>query len=612
MRLQSFSVRGLRSLADIDGMPVRRPTVMTGSNDGGKTTALLALQFLLTGKPEIAEEDRTCTITDDGLEAGLTTDGSRHARVVVTGRFTPTAHEETLDLSGPIVVRRISTEGEVTRLEVERTVPISEDLRGLADLKRDELRARAETRGLEPEGNRASKEAWLAPLQRLADAELADGRSATVWAAAGRELAEQLPCFLPFSSTEEPDPETEIKTALQASFRQLIDEAGTRLTVVRELEAELQDQLVHDADDLLQLIKQRCPQIGEVTITPQVSFAEGLRSVEIHRAKDDGRRIALRRGGAGRRRQISLAVWEWASKQLKNPPPEHPGVVIAYDEPDTHLDYGHQRQLFDLILDQCAHDDVQMVVATHSLNFIDRVDPADIVHLRLDERERTTLGRLLCLDHDAVDAHLAQVAAAMGLRNSVLLHERCFLGVEGPTEIQCLPILYKLAMGQPLQSAGIALISGESNVGALNVAKYLHETGRKVAFLVDSDSTTNTGSKTHFSVEKLSRAGIGKDQIMYAGEREIEDLFTDRQWCNAANNLWPRTDQRPWADEDFADIRANGKFSTGLESAIQAASSAAPKDKPGLLFGLVTTLDQPGDVPTELVKHFKVLQDLAS
>lgn len=612
MRLLRYSVRGLRSLAHVADIPVGRPTVMTGSNDGGKTTGLLGLQFLLTGKPEILEEDRTCAIDGEELSV-LTADGLRHARVEVTGTFMPTEYEEqVLRMVGPIFIRRVNVEGALPQLEVRQVVPASEDLRGLAELKRDDLRARAEARNLDPEGSKVSRDAWLRPLQRLAEAEIAAGSSVTTWIVADRDLAARLPVYLPFSSTEEPNPEAEIRTALQIRLRHLIEGADDRLSAIRQLEIDLQEDLVREVDDLRQLIKQRCLQIGEVALIPNVSFAEGLRSVEIQRTKDDGRRITLSRAGAGRRRQISLAVWEWSSKQLRNPSAEHPGFVIAYDEPDTHLDYSHQRQLFDLILDQCAHQDVQMIVATHSLNFIDRVDPADIVHLRLDDQERTTLTRLLSTDHSAVDNHLANIAEAIGLRNSVLLHERCFLGVEGDTEIQCLPILYKLAMGKPLQSDGIALINGESNVGALQVAKYLNQTGRNVSFLVDRDSTSNSGSKSHFTEEKLSRSGFKKQQIMYAGTREIEDWFTDRQWSDTANKLWPRTDGRAWTEEDIAAIRASGKFSAQLESEVRAASPNAPRDKVGLLFGLTTTLTSPEDVPAELVKHFEALQAQAS
>lgn len=47
MRLESFGVCGFKSLADVSMIPVRQPTIITGENDGGKSSALEALAFLL-------------------------------------------------------------------------------------------------------------------------------------------------------------------------------------------------------------------------------------------------------------------------------------------------------------------------------------------------------------------------------------------------------------------------------------------------------------------------------------------------------------------------------------------------------------------------------------
>ncbi|MFJ6123371.1 TOPRIM nucleotidyl transferase/hydrolase domain-containing protein [Streptomyces sp. NPDC092129] len=42
---------------------------------------------------------------------------------------------------------------------------------------------------------------------------------------------------------------------------------------------------------------------------------------------------------------------------------------------------------------------------------------------------------------------------------------------EGPTEFAALPVLFKLAFGYPIQSAGIALWNCKGNDGALSCAK---------------------------------------------------------------------------------------------------------------------------------------------
>ncbi len=490
-------------------------------------------------------------------------------------------------------------EDEPVQLQMLRTVPEDVNLRELEAASREELRERASVHGLEPEGPKHVKESWRVPLQRLRD-----GCCVEEWVQAPKEVIGRLPAFLHFSSTQEPEPEREIGTALRAVFRRLLDDADDRLAPVRDLESRLQQELALEAQALCDLIKTRCPGLGEVAVSPKVSFSEGLAGVDVHRLSDDGRQIGLRQSGAGRRRQVNLAVWEWTRRLTDTASPTAPGVVIAYDEPDTHLDYGHQRQLLDLITNQCAGAGVQMIVVTHSLNLIDRVD---VVHLRLDAHERTVVERLLSTDHGDVDRYLAQMSSAMGLRNSVLLHERCFVGVEGDTEMQCLPVLFQLATGKPLQSAGIALINGRNNEGALRVAEYLHQSNRRVAFLVDRDSAKRANTRRAFHPEKLKAAGFTNEQIHFVGEDEIEDLFIDDQWVDAANTRWPRNDGRPWHPNDFAALRAAGKFSKGLEDMVRCASDQAPMAKPELLLDLVTRLRTAAEVPAQLRRRFDQL-----
>lgn len=59
--------------------------------------------------------------------------------------------------------------------------------------------------------------------------------------------------------------------------------------------------------------------------------------------------------------------------------------MFVYDEPDTHLDYSHQRRIMALIQLQSSRPNARVIVATHSLNLIDGVDISSVVHLRTHE-----------------------------------------------------------------------------------------------------------------------------------------------------------------------------------------------------------------------------------
>lgn len=596
--LESYSVKGLRSLADVSHIPVRKPTIVTGANDGGKSTALQALDFLLGGQRPSADDHTMVGPAEDGE------DPLRHEKVEVVGDFSLDQFDtEKLGLPSTVRARRTAdADGEVL-YEMQTEAPTDARFRSLPELKLDELVSLATETGVEPSGPRNTRAAWLEPLTDHA-AQLSHEQA---WVAAPKEFVDRLPRLMLFSSTDEPDPENQIRVALKAAFKELLDDPKL-IGPVRTVESTAQGRLAERAVELCTHVAERCPELESIAVVPEVTFTEGFRNVEIFASRAGGAEISLDRSGAGRRRRINLAIWEWTGNLIDVRGPEDRAVVIAYDEPDTHLDYAHQRDLVELIQQQCAKDGVRMVVATHSLNLIDRVDMENVVHLRIED-EFTVMDRLMATDHASIDQHLLRVSEAMGLRNSVLLHERSFLGVEGPTEMQAVPTLFRLSTGMSLQSAGIALIAGNGNDGALNVVKFLKEHGRTLSFLVvDSDSS----DRKLFRKDKLHGAGISDDNIHFVGTRELEDLFTDEQWANTANQYWLRTNGEKWTADHFGSLRQSKKFSKAIENAVRGNSEDAPERKTGYLVALVQDLTDVSEVPADLVTIFRQLAGLKS
>jgi putative ATP-dependent endonuclease of OLD family len=598
IELESFSVSGLKSLsADVE-IPVRRPSIITGANDGGKSSSLLAAAFLL-GEWSPGPEHFTAIGAPQDDTPPL-----RATEIVVEGGFTLSG--EDLQQFGPgdrMRLRRRASESEAGTYEVYTSLPVDPRLRSLGDLKLPKLRALAQELGVEPIGKKSARGSWLDPLQKLAS----EGDWDDSWAAAPRELVLRLPSFVIFSSTDEPDPEAQIRNALQTAYRELLEDDDL-VGPVREVEAAAQGRLSDRADDLCSHVQDRCPELSRIEVKPEVTFSHGFRNVDVLASRPGGVGIPLNESGAGRKRRINLAIWEWTGELLLSRTTDDRSVVIAYDEPDTHLDYGHQRELITLIRDQCSKTGVRMLVATHSLNLIDRVAIEDVVHLRLED-EVTVAERLMGSQHEDIQRYLVGVSEAMGLRNSVLLHERCFVGVEGPTEVQVLPVLFRLVTGMSLQSAGIAIISGNGNDGALKVIRFLKDNGRRLAFvLVDSDST----STKLFQPERLASAGIDADDVHYVGAKELEDLFSDEQWAEVANRDWPREDGRSWISADFSALRIGSKFSQALENVVRPASLTAPKSKPGYLAALVQGLADESEVPVELAEILRQLAVFAA
>lgn len=603
MHLQKYSARGFRSLADVVDIPISSPTILAGPNDGGKTAALSALGFLLNAHA-LTEDDRTLLAGESGARCAIT-------EVIGDFRLDPWEQEK-FGLPAEVRIRRSAEADLVARYEIWGPVPADEELRDLSGKLVQDLKDLAARFGIGVA--KPTKPVLLAALTEYGlKHSNGDG-----WTGMPPALIDRLPRIAEFEG-HSLDPEAAIRSALAVRFKSYVAEEAVQGRV-RELETDARDWLRIQAKPLADHIAARCGDIATVTVEPEVSFTPSLRSASLRLERASGEQVRLDHSGRGSARHVSMAVWEGTTELLTEPagdevdpetgPPVQ--VIVVYDEPDTHLDYHFQREVMGIIRRQATPDHVSVVVATHSMNLIDGVDIRDVVLLKLDEGRRTVLQRLGSAEHAEFDRHLGAIAAAVGLRNSVLLHERCFLAVEGETEQVVLPILFALSEGMSLQAAGIALWACGGNDGALTLASYLHKHGRTVMLLIDADSEAK--SKL-FKQSNLTRHfGQDKDKVTWtlgtrSGVDELEELFDDGTWARTANEAWPC--DGGWTPEHFAAHRGQKKFSAGVEYMLRQHSEHYPSGKPAMLWEVAVRLDRPEDVPSELRDVFAELRKLA-
>ncbi|MCX4834323.1 MULTISPECIES: AAA family ATPase [unclassified Streptomyces] len=589
MQICSVSVEGFRCLADVAEVPVLSQTVLTGQNEGGKTALLDALNFLLHGTV-LSENDLTY-VGDGELQESAEDAAAPHARVpqtVVTGSFSLSADEQIrLKLPEQVRVRRRYRPEAGMFLEIHRRVCQDPQLRDLAEVKLPRLKELAAAHGIDPVGQANARASWEQPLGALAQ----QMKQVDAWVLAHSEVAAALPTMVYFKGDSVQAPEAVIQSLLNSRLREYTraDEVSKR---VSDLEDYLAESLKEDIDSIRRHIAQRCT-LPSVELAPQVQVRPALVGVELNVMDSHGRRFPLSSAGTGRSRRISLALWESSNELLGQhdvtQAPES-DVLFVYDEPDTHLDYAHQRRIMALLQLQASRPNARVIVATHSLNLIDGVDISSVVHLRTQEgRVRAEVLNDDSADED-VRRHLSTIATTLGFRNSVLLHERFFVAVEGVSETSAFPILFRKHASFPIQSAGICLWAGGSNEGALRFARFLKDHGRDVAFVVDKDSRTN--QRRAFRDDKLKEHGfdLEKECFYLGAPNELEDLFTDDDWAETANALWkPNPERGPWQPQEIVELRA-GKFSSQLLALLKGGSPEGPQNKEDLMVGIAAHL----------------------
>jgi putative ATP-dependent endonuclease of OLD family len=585
--LDSVVIEGFRSIQSSLKISVGSPTILAGHNDSGKSAVIDAIAFLLDG---IKLTDRDRTYGEPGPDGTPT----RVNETSVEGSFQLNAEEqEQLSLPSDVRMRRIYRESG-TALEVLAAVPINEALRDIDSQDVAKLKFRLSSLGLSQTGNKPDLVARLKEL--IPSAEKTD-----MWVPAAAELKRALPRVQRFDATSTQNPEDAILATLKTSYASHTEDETIKGNL-KELTDQLQDRVVGDAEALRSHIKQKCSDIGEIQIHPVVRLDSGLKSIEVSAVNDRGEEVHLGQSGTGRSRRIALAVWEFNADLLSGSGED---TVLLYDEPDTHLDYRHQRGFMKLLDEQAALPNVRTVVATHSMNLIDGVDISKVVHLQHVD-SRTSADQIA--DESEVGAHLGAIAASLGLRNTVLLHERLFVGVEGATESRALPVLFKLATGRHFQSCGIAIWPCDNNDGALRFAQYLHTHERDVLIVVDEDSR----DLKIFSESRLACHGLSLGtHVLTVGVREFEDTFTDEQWASCANREWPRTDGRPWEESDFSVHRAN-KFSSLIENMVRENSTVEISGKPEIMTTLALGLRAQHEVPEKLRELFALLIERAA
>lgn len=255
-------------------------------------------------------------------------------------------------------------------------------------------------------------------------------------------------------------------------------------------------------DELMGDLKDELPSsIKKISSSVFFNVNQKITDIKLTKENSDGE-VHIDNQGDGIKRQIWFALLKWRSK-LPTGKIKRNKYFWCFDEPETHLYPSAQRQLFSTFRDMCEKE-FQILLSTHSTVFIDRTKISNINKVVLNN------GYSVINKTDSID----DIFDCLGLQNSDFLFFDKFLAVEGPTEYELIPKLYKLKFGRTLIEDGIQLINLKGKSQCKNHKQILEDilskfqkTDDKIYYLFDTDtgitSTTNICTLGTYDIEDL-------------------------------------------------------------------------------------------------------------
>jgi putative ATP-dependent endonuclease of OLD family len=564
MLLTRLEAQGFRSLKQVQ-IDFDRLTLLIGGNDTGKSSILDLLDIVLGDKSLDADDFHRPPGGDESVDT---------IEAILEFRLDPERDEEALQyaLDDVLQIRKVYT------LDWEETYywaeyPEDEQLRrddfekGLTAAGQEDLIRAFDPSALDDLRNKQERAEWLREYAQNAP-------QTRGWKEAPRRgWGDFLPRFFRYSTMVYDDPGSYVFNTLQLIFESVLyeDEENRRLTSgLREVRNEAEAAINEKTGELLSYLQKYDDRVQRISYVPTIDFSRGLRPGQFQ--IDYGRGFHyLSKIGDGTKRRMFIATLDWerditleqAAQDAGLPP-----VIRGYDEPDTNLDYEAQRTMCRAIssIVQEEKTRTQAVLCTHSPPMINRVPAQHIRLLRLCDG-CTQAEQLETGDDPEVEAFLRESARELGITNTLMFYERCFVLIEGETEENALPILYRKIYGHSLLEDGIQPINVKGN-GAVKEFLRLLSSNRQELTIVFVDSDAQNTAEAELTEETLRSAGFGDDfiaeRLLYIGDREFEDAFSNEIIARCLQKKWPKPEGE-WVPGDIEPLREQDKkFSDAL------------------------------------------------
>lgn len=382
------------------------------------------------------------------------------------------------------------------------------------------------------------------------------------------------------------------------------------VSIKKYLHKALNDKI----NEITDILKHFYPELISVQVNSNIDFLKSFTPASLMLDFGNGPQL-LNTFGEGTKKKVWMCLLDW-EKQVQQQ--ENISVFRAYDEPDINLDYSAERKLFSGIIESVNKEEsrIQSVVSTHSVTLVDRAPIESIRLIKVkDERYRV----VEYFDSNIVEnviPFMFDVGHSVGISNSLVLYEKAFLVVEGESEENALPVMYKNLYGRSFLEDGIVLINLFTYSSWKTTLKFLGSYRSQITvILLDQDcKLTNLGSRlTTQALQDLDYpASFINSNCFYIGSKEFEDAFDSDDLVITLNTFYPKEDSTPWNNSDVDQFRPVGrKFADELVQHVRRTCKTTLRSsmsKPEFSARLAITCRNHSQIPPQIHQVFQLLR----
>lgn len=581
LKLDSIEIKGLKCYEDSGVIPFHDLTVFIGENDAGKSTIFDAIEYFFNNEQPLIDDYRE----DIGS-------------IEIECIFSVTENIEELEnfiFEDKITIQKIFPKYELIITKVIGNNFIDNDLNIFNDMNATSLKELLIRLGLAPQSNQELRKVFVQEYIEEYNPEQEECPIEITW----NRVSRYIPIFQRYTSSDYGNPTSTIRKTLELVYRESfyeIDDDGNEIlkTNFNELQTNIESSLDTKLEtQLLRHIKKYKPEIVSISGNYNIDFTRGLSFSGLNINDETGRLSNLDNMGDGSKKKVFLSILEWDS-EINMDSDNTRNIIRGYDEPDAHLHYHAQREMFYIIKDLAEAEDsnIQSIVCTHALTMIDRAPAKCINHvIKTDEKSQI---RFLATDEDSeISEFLNHVSEVSGFKNSNIFYEKCFLLVEGEGEENALPIMYKKYTDRSLVEDGVILINLQTNGQWSNALKFLNANKKDSTVLFLDQDTQYTTSNSRVTKDKLEAIGFDENFLnnhcFFIGGKEFEDVFNNRKYKELCNEKFRKHDDIDWCENDFENLRTEPKFSESLKKLL-STSCRRSIGKPEISYQLAQNL----------------------